>query len=209
MHKRQIFYDNNDYIRFLFQITHFQSPKNFTNATAMAQSFRRNFLSNQPRGLIDERTSSEIHNARTIKLVAFALMPNHFHLLVQELSDGGIPFFMQRTQNGFTKYSNIKQETSGHLLQGPYRIIHIRDNDQLLYVSSYFHRNCRELNSWKNRERKYPWSSLQDYVTENRFGKLLATEIVLEQFNGRKEYEEFVASSSAKTGDETIKEIEF
>ena len=73
-------------------------------------------------------------------------MPNHFHLIVKEVKEGGISAYMQRVLNAYTKYYNAKHDTSGHLFQGPFRAIHIADNDQLLYVSAYIHLNCREIN---------------------------------------------------------------
>ncbi|MDP3935341.1 MAG: transposase [Candidatus Giovannonibacteria bacterium] len=133
-----------------------------------------------------------------VELVNFAMMPNHFHLTVREFKEGGIAQYMQRVLCAYTKYFNAKYQKSGHLFQGPYKAVHIEDNEQLLHLSAYIHRNPRELSEWKNKEHIYPWSSYQDYVNENRWGKLLTQDILLGQFADKKEYENFLKSSPAK-----------
>ena len=107
---------------------------------------------------------------------------------------------MQRVSVAYAKYFNQKYQTPGHVFQGPFKAIHIKDNRQLMYLSAYIHRNPRELRTWKDNEEHYPWSSLTDYVNENRWGGLLASEIILDQFEGtsKSNYASFVKTSSAK-----------
>ena len=131
-------------------------------------------------------------------MIAFCIMPNHFHLIVKELEEGGIATYMQRVLTAYSKYYNTKYEKSGHVFQGPYRAIHISDDPQLKYLSAYIHRNPRELVGWLNKEDKYQWSSYQDYIGENRWDDLLLPDIVLGQFKNKKQYHEFVKTSTAK-----------
>lgn len=125
-------------------------------------------------------------------------MPNHFHLLIKEVDEGGISAYMQRVLNAYSKYYNTKYEKSGHIFQGPYKAVHIENNDQLLHVSCYIHRNPREITKWFRREAQYQWSSYSDLIGENRWGKLLIPDILLGQFKNKGEYHEFVKSSPAK-----------
>ena len=197
-HKRVIFHDRADYARFLFLILHFQSTFVFEQISRYVRRFVRHRVFD-----IDEEDVSQIVSDRYVELISFCLMPNHFHLVLREVQESGIARYMQRVLNGYTKYYNTRYKVSGHLFQGPYKAVHISDNDQLLYLSSYIHRNPRELPRWKDIERMYEWSSYQYYSDENRWGVLLSTEIVLEQFKTKGEYEEFVQTSAAKTfGDE-------
>ncbi len=133
-----------------------------------------------------------------IELVSFILMPNHFHLLVHERQEKGISQYMQRILNSYTKYFNTKYDKSGHLFQGPFRIVHIKNNEQLLHLSAYIHRNAREIKKWKNKEEKYFWSSYQDYIEKNRWGEFLKPSIILDQFATPKEYKNFVDTSGTK-----------
>jgi putative transposase len=196
VHKQTIFNNDSERYRFLFLITHLQSERSFADISEETKRFRNSLR--QHRVLTPNSDIEEIISSKVVELLAFILMPNHFHLILKELKDEGIASVMQRMQNSFTKYMNIKNETSGHLFAGPYRIVHIKDNEQLLYTSAYTHLNCRELISWAGKESEYPWSSYPDYVEQNRWGKLLSTETILEQFDSPKEYRNWVETSGAK-----------
>jgi putative transposase len=191
--KQVIFHDKSDYARFLFLILHMQSPLVFQNISRPVHHFVQHSVFN-----IDKEDIEKISKDRYVELVAFCLMPNHFHLILKEVEEGGTARYMQRVLNGYAKYYNTKYEKSGHLFQGPYRAVHVHDNEQLLYLSTYVHRNPRELQSWKTREERYPWSSYQDYCGENRWNTLLAPAIILEQFKKSNDYAKFVCTSTAK-----------
>ncbi|MBI2042334.1 MAG: transposase [Candidatus Nealsonbacteria bacterium] len=136
---------------------------------------------------------------RRVELNIFTIMPNHFHLLVQEKTNKGISLYLQRLQNGYAKYFNTKYKKRGHLFQGAFRAIPVETDEQLLYLSAYIHRNPREIKEWENKELKYFWSSYQDLVVKNRWDKLLRPNIILDQFPNANAYDEFVKTSTAKT----------
>jgi putative transposase len=146
----------------------------------------------------DRKIKDEIITGRFVELTSFCLMPNHFHLLVKEVEENGIARYMQRVLNSYTKYYNTKYGKSGHLFQGPYKAVLVENNNQLLYLSTYIHRNPRQLKEWLNKENIYPWSSYQDLVNKNRFEKLLVFNIINGQFKNKKEYDEFIKTSPAK-----------
>jgi putative transposase len=145
-----------------------------------------------------EKTKQEIIKDKFVELTSFCLMPNHFHLMVKEVKENGIARYMQRVLNGYTKYYNTKYNKSGHLLQGPYKAVHVKNNNQLLYLSSYIHKNPKELKEWSNKENIYQWSSYQDFVNKNRFDDLLVFNIISEQFKNKSGYDQFVKTSTVK-----------
>lgn len=149
---------------------------------------------------VRERDFLNVLEGRMVELVAFCLMGNHYHLLVRELAEGGIARYMQRVGDAYSKYFNAKYQMPGHVFAGRYKAVHVQDNRQLMYLSAYIHRNPRELKGWKDMEDQYPWSSLTDYVNENRWGGLLAQEIILDQFEGTRgsNYADFVKTNTAK-----------
>jgi putative transposase len=150
---------------------------------------------------ISEEIVKEVEKNRMVELVHFCLMPNHFHLIVQELMEGGISRYMHRVLTSYTKYFNTRHEKSGHLFQGPYQSVWLEDDEQLMYLSSYIHKNPHELKNWKGKEHEYYWSSYPDCIGENRFGSLLKTDIVMARYGETKsklDYMEFVKSSPAK-----------
>ena len=192
--KGVIFFNDRDRKRFLFLIMILQIPETMKNLDRMFKNFALN-----PEMYISSFDSTELKN-RQVELINFCLMPNHFHLLVKETEEGGISKYMQRLQNAYTKYINTKYNRSGHLLQGSYRAVLMEDNEQLLYLSSYIHKNPRELKEHKNKELKYYWSSYQDCVLINRWGEFLQHNIITSQFsnNDSKNYRNFVETSVAK-----------
>ncbi|MBI4136138.1 MAG: transposase [Candidatus Vogelbacteria bacterium] len=194
--KQEIFLDDRDRIRFLFCILHFQSPITFTNLSRPVTNFVRHRVFN-----IEPKIVEEIHRQRIIQLNCFCLMPNHFHLLIYQKNEAGVAKYLQRVLDGYTKYFNTKYKRNGHLFQGPYRAVHIVDNDQLLYTSAYLHRNPAEIKKWRDRENQYPWSSYRDYIDTNQWGVLLDQKIMKEQFADGQDYDRWVKSSGAKDPD--------
>ena len=203
--KCAIFKDDKDRARFLFYLLYFQSTKSINNIGFHI----KNFLQTNKFGISDQETK-EIISKRLVKVIAFSLMPNHFHILVQSTIDNGVSTYMQKVLNGYTKYFNAKYQQSGHLFQGPFRAVHIKDNEQLLYTSAYIHLNPREIGQTE-KETKYRWSSFSDFVGQNRWGQLLDPSIILEQMMENKDdYKTWVETSGAKEfKDDELDSVEF
>ncbi len=127
-----------------------------------------------------------------VDIVCFCLMPTHFHLLLKERGNGNISKYLHKTLVSHAKYMNLKYERRGHLFESNFHSKHIDDNDYLLKISCYIHKNPKDLKSWKNKEYFYPWSSYQDYISENRWGSLLNQEMIEGQFKNSQEYKNFV-----------------
>lgn len=198
--KKIIFKDDRDRIRFLFLILYFQAENNFPQISRIVSSYVKHRVFDT--GDIDIK--NEIIKERFVELTAFALMPNHFHLIIKETKEGGISKYMHRVLNSYAKYFNTRYGVSGHLFGGPYKAVHIGDDRQLLYLSAYIHLNPKELSEWYKKENNFPWSSYQDYVKENRWSEILKTEIILGQFKNKKEYKDFVETSGAKELDDGL-----
>lgn len=191
--KQDIFFEERDWIRFLFLVLYFQSPVSFENLSRPVSSFVKHRVFN-----INNQITEKIAVNRYVELTGFAFVPNHFHLMVHEKKENGISQYMQRVLNAYTKYFNTKYKKVGHLFQGPFKAVHVESNEQLLHLSAYIHRNPREIKNWKNREHLYPFSSYQDYFQENRWGKLLENKIIMDQFSSGDDYKKFTDSSGTK-----------
>ena len=194
-HRQATFRDQNDWHRFLFGVLYLQSAATFKNVARVSGGYNREL------GFpVSTQETEEVIKDRFVELVAFCLMPNHYHLLVRESEEGGIAKYMQRVIGGYTKYFNTKYDASGHVFQDRFRTVHVKDDRQLLYLSAYIHRNPHSLETWRGREFEYPWSSLQDFTTANRWGGLIVPEIIVGQFEQTKEsnYADFVRTSTAK-----------
>lgn len=185
--KQDIFRSDVDRTRFLLSLLLFQHP----DPPIQLNRIIRRYVQHRVLDIPDV-------TRRSVELVAFVLMPNHFHCIVREMRPDGISKYMQRFLNSYTKYFNTRYEQVGHVFQGPFHAVHIEDDDQLLYCSAYIHRNPRGIKGWCDREHEYQWSSFPDYVGSNRWGALLRPDIVLDQTGRGDRYRRFVVMSRAK-----------
>jgi REP element-mobilizing transposase RayT len=76
-----------------------------------------------------------------VALHAYCLMPNHFHLILQQSKANAISDFMKGVCDGYAKAINREQKRSGHLFEGKFKFKPIEDSQSLLYVSRYVHMN--------------------------------------------------------------------
>lgn len=133
--KRLIFQDDEDYRVFL--------------------SFLKFYLSEQPSVIshpVALVTGSDPVRIRPLKsffneirLIAFCLMPNHFHLLFWQEKNDSMCKFMQALCTSYSMYFNHKYKRLGHLFQGTYKGVYIENDTYLLHLSRYIHLNPSEL----------------------------------------------------------------
>jgi len=100
------------------------------------------------------RQSLEMFN---VVLLSYALMPNHFHLLVTT-PDGNLSEFMQHFNLSYTTAFNRKNRRTGHLYQGRFKAFLIDADNYLLEVSRYIHLNPIRMKSNENLNER--WSKL-------------------------------------------------
>ncbi len=121
-----------------------------------------------------------------IELLAFCLMPNHFHLLFYLEKDvASVPELMRKIAGTYTTYFNKKYQRVGHLFQGVYKASVIDRDNYLQHISRYIHLNPEDYKHW-------PFSSYPYYVG-GAGADWLKTEKVLAIFDGQvKAYVEFI-----------------
>lgn len=172
--KRDIFCDERDLFRFL------QSIDEFNDREAIGSLYENSFRKENKQ--LGGRTSK---SERLVEIVAYCLNPNHFHLIVKQVSDKGVEKFMQRLGTGYTMYFNRRYQRSGGLFQGKFKSIHIDTNEYFLRLSVYVNLN-NKVHRLGGRSFKSSWS---EYMS-GRFG-IVHPEVILSQFKDSKEYEEF------------------
>ena len=94
-----------------------------------------------------------------LDLLAFCLMPNHFHLLVYQYQQGAMTEFMRSLLTSYSMYFNKKYKRSGPLFESRFKASLISDDAYLEHISRYIHMNPR---SW----REYEYSSLPYYLQQ-------------------------------------------
>lgn len=123
-----------------------------------------------------------------VGIACYVLMPNHFHLLLQQKVDGGISLFMQRMGNSYTKSFNKRYDHKGRLFQGPYGVREIGSDGDLMHITRYIHRNPSVITSVLA---SYFWSSYQHYLGLGR-NKLVEADSILAMFGGAGDYQHYV-----------------
>ena len=191
--KRITFLDKNDYLRFVNNLAIFNDAKSVVNA-----KFR-----------IKEIETQNIREP-LVDILAFCLMPNHYHILLSQRKDDGISKFMNKIGVGYTNYFNLKYERVGSLFQGTFKAVLVDEESQFLYVPFYIHSNPLDLmtKNWKERGIKeikkamdflnsYKWSSHKDYSGKSDFtgiiNKNYLNEIFVNPENYQKEFTNFMA----------------
>lgn len=87
--------------------------------------------------------------SQEVDLLAFALMPNHVHLLIKQKTVDGIVKFMKRLATGYVMYFNRKYKRVGSLFQNRYKAVLIERDSYLLHLSRYIHLNPTKINNEK------------------------------------------------------------
>ena len=83
-------------------------------------------------------------NKPLVKFIAYCLLPNHFHFILEQIEKDGISKFMKRLLGGYSWYFNKKHKRSGSLFQGPFKAKHIDSNKYLLHASAYVNLNDKQ-----------------------------------------------------------------
>jgi len=137
--KRKIFQDEQDYRVLLKYLKEYLSPpqeraKITKTFTLKGSTFKG--MPRQPNNYFQE-----------IELLAYCLMPNHFHLLIKQKNLFSIKKYMQSLSTRYSMYFNKKYNRTGTLFQGVYKAVLIQNDDYLLHLTRYIHLNPLEYTS--------------------------------------------------------------
>ena len=141
-----------------------------------------------------------------VEIGAYCLMPNHFHLLVREKSEGGISKFMKKLSTGYSMYFNKKNERVGSLFETKFKAKHVDTDEYLKYLFAYIHLNPVKLidAEWKENGisnrivakehlAKYTYSSYLEYLGSLRKEwKILNRTAFPEYFTDPHDFEGFI-----------------
>lgn len=178
-----IFSSTKEYQRFLNLIDFYR----YINPSSSFSYYSRLALKDKEKFLKNLKKKGEL-----AEIFAYCLMPNHFHLLLKQLKNKGIPILLANLQNSYARYFNLKNQRAGPLFQSRFKAVRIQTDEQLLHVSRYIHLNptssylirIKDLSS-------YPWSSFPEYLSE-RESIFINPRFILELAGGKTRYRKFV-----------------
>ena len=181
-----IFLSPKSYSRFLDLVDYYRfsnTPCSFSRLLNLPKEERESLL-----------TRLKKESALHVEVLAYCLMPNHFHFLLKQITDNGISTFMRNLQDSYVKYFNIKNERAGPLFQSMFKAVIIETDEQLLHVSRYVHLNpsTAYIVEPGNLE-DYKWSSYRIYLNKDSIDRSFVNpEFILDFFKSGKEYRKFV-----------------
>lgn len=105
----------------------------------------------------------ETSEAWNIRISAYCLMPNHYHMLTQT-PEANISRAMRHINGVYTQRFNSRHKCDGQLFRGRYRSILVGGDSYLLQLVRYIHRNPLKSRLVKNLN-AYAWSSHKAYVS--------------------------------------------
>lgn len=205
--KRDIVLDDSDRLRFIYDLFAFNDLNPVQN---YGEPLRRG---EQPK------------RSLLVSIHAFCLMQNHYHLLVSEAVENGIPLFMKKLNMGYAKYFNERYERSGALWQGKYRKSAITRDAHFLYIPFYIHLNpldyvmpewreggVRNVSEALEHLAAYRWSSHLDYSGIKNFPSITRRNDLQELLGNRKAYErtiaDIISDPTLANGSETIEWVD-
>lgn len=202
----KLFKDIDDYYRGIFSIYEFNTvnPVEILKRRKVRSRIKR-FLKKIEKSGGGPSSATFDSRDKLVEVLTFSFMPNHIHLLVRQIKDGGIIKFMSKLGTGYAGYFNKKYGRKGHVFQNRFLSVPIKTDEQLKIVFAYIHANSVSLiePKWKERGirnmgkalkfiKEYKWSSFSDYLGKPNFSSVTDRGFILEVFGSEKACEKFV-----------------
>lgn len=195
--KRPIFRDKQDYAVFMSYLKNYLMPKNKDELREKLCNPNLNYKEREK--ILKELRLNNFYEE--IILIAYCLMKNHFHFLIKQKSANSIDKFMNSLGIRYTMYFNRKYKRIGPLYQDVYKAVLVESEPQLLYLTSYIHRNPLGtkddvLQGWSSQPTSYP-----EYLNLRKTEWVHPDDILnyFSKTNPRLSYQEFVEQTEDPT----------
>lgn len=127
-----------------------------------------------------------------LSVIAYCLMPNHYHFLLRPEKDSALSRFIQRLFNSYTQAFNRQQDRSGTLFEGRAKSVLVDTDEYALHLCRYIHLNPVRAGLVAHPS-KWAYSNYLEWV-ERRSGTLVDRAFVQGYFPTAADYESFVIS---------------
>lgn len=127
--------------------------------------------------------------SQQVELLAFCLLPNHFHLLLYQHNERGIQKLMQSVMTGYVMYFNKRYDRVGRLFQDRYKAVHVDNHAYLAHISRYIHLNSLDAGSSPE---EYTYSSYPYYTGQYQAQWMKPNKVLAMHGDNVNDYSEFV-----------------
>ena len=171
--KRKVFMDKGDLFYFLDNLT-------ILNREGI-------IINRDPKNGRSVEKKRAIKYGQLVHIVGYALLPNHFHLILKEVVPGGISRFMHKFGTSYTNFFNKKYDRSGSLFQGTFKATHAID---LVAMSTYV--NLNYVHHKYNLKKDLVRTSYFEYIDPESVKELICNkteiEYIIKISGGKKAY---------------------
>ncbi|KKP88733.1 MAG: hypothetical protein UR93_C0009G0021 [Berkelbacteria bacterium GW2011_GWA2_35_9] len=174
--KFKIFNHPENYYRFISIISYYQYENNILSYSKFLESSKLNLI-------------NSYSGIRFVDIVAYCIMPTHFHLILKQNINNGISIFLSKVQNSYSKYFNTIYKRRGPLWESRFQNIHIETDEQLLHLTRYIHLNPSSAGLVKKPE-DWEYSSYYEYINSKTNESICVFENILNI--KQKEYKIFI-----------------
>lgn len=184
--KRKIFLNEHNYNTFLFYLKLYLSPPKLLLEPDKIHPLTKKRI---------RLNIKQVSLYGKIKLLAYCLMPNHFHLLIKQKTESAITELIRKLCTAYSMVFNQRYNRVGVLFQSRYKAVLIKTDEQLMHVSRYIHQNPIDLaEDGPMQFINYPYSSLPQYLGKYKTTWLHPQEIFryFNQKNPALDYKNFV-----------------
>jgi putative transposase len=127
----------------------------------------------------------EVSELWKVHIAAYCLMDNHYHILLQT-PEGNISRCMRHLNSVYTQRYNRRHGYDGPLFRGRYKSILVSDDNYLLQLVRYVHKNPIKAHIVNNMQ-EYPWSSYRGYLSFAKKWNWLYKEHIFKMISAKKQ----------------------
>ncbi|MDP2631595.1 MAG: transposase [Candidatus Uhrbacteria bacterium] len=192
---RRIFMDEMDYRRF------FESMYLFNDSNHKHRSGRE----------VDRTLKLSAHEILQldreplVDILSYCLIPNHFHIFLRQVQDGGVSHFLHGLGMGYAKYFNLRHKRTGSLFEGAYKVVHVKNEAHYYHVPRYIHLNALDeidpkwrnglVDNWEEAMEfidSYRWSSHHTYMGREQLLPVVERQDLLDELQDVSNYEKYL-----------------
>ncbi len=143
-----------------------------------------------------------------LTVIAYCLLPNHYHFLIRQDEDARASLLPQRVFNSYSKAYNRRYDHSGTLFEGHYKVKPVESETQLLNLCRYIHANP-VLHGVVERLEAWPYSNYPEWIG-TRDGTLVDRDFIEIYFETPAAYRKYVQDYLAEQAEQDeLEEMEF
>lgn len=130
-----------------------------------------------------------------VEILAYCIMPTHFHLLLKQTADDGITKYMSKVLDSYSKFFNKSHARTGPLWSSRFKNVMVRSDEQLLHLTRYIHLNPTSA-GLVDKPEDWDYSSYKEYILRDESKNPICQKDEVFDVSPKK-YEQFVNDRKA------------